>query len=158
MARDVASAEKLRGLVRSFVQGFGLLDEQRTPCGLPVAPREAHALARILAAELESRPLRQAELASALKVDKSNVTRVVQRLVNGGYVAQDQGEDARQRLLRLSAKGRRLAERIEAASLTRFETVLVGMPKSEIERVLHALDVLNQAIERVSAEVESARS
>lgn len=145
-ARSSSDAQRLRQQVQRFVRQFGLLEEEATPCGAPVSPREAHAL--LLLHEREGGPpLVQADLAPALGIDKSNVTRLVQRLCAAGRVEQVASErDGRARCLRLTARGRRAAEALERSSSQRFQQVLAGIPARERGGVLAALRLLNDAV------------
>jgi DNA-binding MarR family transcriptional regulator len=143
----------LRRQVQRFVRGFGLLADDRTPCGAPLSAREAHALMIVLERERLADPALQNDLAAALGIDKSNVTRLVQRLRSDGRIEQRSSkEDGRARILRLTKKGRRLAETIERTSRARFESLLAGIPADGHELVLTALTLLNDAIEKRSTE------
>jgi DNA-binding MarR family transcriptional regulator len=137
----------LRRQVQRFVREFGLLADDRTPCGAPLSPREAHALMIVLERERLSDPPRQNDLAATLGIAKCNVTRLVQRLRRDGRIQQRPREDdGRARILRLTQKGRRLAETIERTSRARFETLLADIPAEGHELVLSALALLNDAI------------
>ena len=57
-------------------------------------------------------PLRLADLAALLDVDASNLSRTVSALVDAGLVRREAGEDRRARVLTLTAKGRRVGERL----------------------------------------------
>jgi DNA-binding MarR family transcriptional regulator len=153
--RDSTSAARLRKQVQQFVRAFGLLADDQTPCGTPVNPREAHALMVVLERERHGDPTRQSELAVELGIDKSNVTRLVQRLRDQRRIEQVACEgDGRARLLRLTAKGRRLAETIELASRQRFDQLLARIPPADRMTVLAAMDLLNAAVAKQSTEVE----
>lgn len=146
-------ADLLRLQIQRFVREFGLLADDRTPCGAPLSPREAHALMIVLERERLGDPPRQNDLAVALGIDKSNITRLVQRLGCDARIQQIQSEeDGRVRILRLTPKGRRLAETIERSSRARFETLLAGIPAEGHEVVLSALALLNDAINTRSPE------
>lgn len=148
----VAEAELLRTHVQRFVRGFGLLAEDRTPCGTTMAPREAHALMLLLERERANDPPRQNELGAALGIDKSNVTRLVQRLESAARVQRAPSEtDGRARLLRLTPKGRRLAESLESASRARFCALSERIPAAQRKAVLSALALLGAAL---AAELE----
>ena len=145
--RQPSGAELLREHIQQFVRKFGLLAEDRTPCGTPISPREAHALMVVLERERRDDPPRQNDLADELGIDKSNVTRLVQRLRQEGRVDQVASEeDGRARLLRLTPKGRRLAETIERASRDRFAGLLERIPTAERKAVLAAVSLLNEAL------------
>ncbi|WP_437670249.1 MarR family winged helix-turn-helix transcriptional regulator [Sorangium sp. So ce131] len=153
------STRELRAEVRAFVRGFGLLDEERTPCGVRLSPREAHAVAVLAEAEQAGVRLSQGDLRKALGIDKSNVTRLIQRLRDDGRVEQEVGEDdARVRRLRLTAAGRRLAARLDERSAARFQAILDAIPCAERGAVLRALHVLNGALRRAAEEHSNAGS
>jgi DNA-binding MarR family transcriptional regulator len=151
--RANSKPDLLRQHVQRFVRRFGLFADDRTPCGTPLSPREAHALMILLERERLADPPRQNDLADVLGIDKSNVTRLVQRLRREGRIQQLASEDdGRARILRLTEKGRRLAETIESTSRTRFEALLADIPADGHDLVLSALDLLNRAIEKRSPE------
>jgi DNA-binding MarR family transcriptional regulator len=103
----------------------------------------------ILGYERERRPVIQKDLAAELGIDKSNVTRLVQSLATAGRVERTPSDaDGRARLLRLTAKGRRLAESIEAASHRRFDRLLAAIAPTQREAVISALAHLNDAVTR----------
>lgn len=147
MAKRAHESDQLREHVQRFVRGFGLLAEDSTPCGTPLSPREAHALMTLLERERQGTPLQQTELGAVLGIDKSNVTRLVQRLSSAGRVEQTQSElDGRARLLRLTAKGKRLAESVEASSRQRFATLLAQVPAGRRKQVIAAMQLLAEAL------------
>jgi len=150
------NAASFRKRVRSLVRALGVLDQDHTPCGVPLSLREAYALEAIASAEDARTPFSQSDLQAALGVDKSNVTRLVQDLVSAGRVEQRAAEsDGRVRLLRLSAKGRRLARTLDEQSLRRFERIWAHVPASEREGVARALEIFRGALEAVAAGSES---
>jgi DNA-binding MarR family transcriptional regulator len=151
-ATPAASApDQLRQHVQRFVRKFGLLADDRTPCGAPLRAREAHCLMVLLERERLALPPCQNDLAAALGIDKSNVTRLVQALRRDGRIEQrPSDDDGRARILRLTQKGRRLAETIERASRARFETLLADIPAEDRQVVISALALLNDAIEKRS--------
>lgn len=155
MARDAGGeGERLRAEVQRFVRGFGLLEEGRTPCGKRRSAPEAHALMALLDASRRGDSLAHRELATLLNVDKSNVTRLCQRLVDAGELEQAPGEDARTRRLTLTPKGARAARGLERASAGRFERLLASVPPEQRAPLLEAFRALNAALAEQTDEVE----
>jgi DNA-binding MarR family transcriptional regulator len=133
--------------VRGLVRALGVLDEARTPCGVDISVREAYALDAISGGEAAGAPLSQSELQTALGIDKSNVTRLVQQLVSDGRIEQRTStDDARVRRLHLTAKGRRIVRTVEEQSLRRFTNVLGRIPASERANLARAIDVFRAAL------------
>ncbi len=141
-----SDAVLLRGLMQQVFRRFGVLASDRTPCGQPLPVAQAHALMLLL----DSSPLTQQELARALCIDKSNVTRLCGRLASAGHIEQHVGEDARQRLVSLTRSGRRLAKRVDQASQLRFRAILHSMPEPSRGQLIGVLQDLVRSIERHS--------
>ncbi len=137
--------EALRASVQDFVRRFGLLAPDRTPCGAALPPATAHALLVILGADT---PPTQNDLADALALDKSNVARLCSRLERAGHVVRAiDVEDRRARRVQLTAKGRRLAKRVDAKSRARFDAVFAALPADRRTTVIDALNALTTAID-----------
>jgi DNA-binding MarR family transcriptional regulator len=90
----------------------------------------------------------QQDLVKVLGVNKSNVARLCAKMIDAGHVAQEPSpDDGRAWSVSLTAKGRRIAERVEDASRTRFDRLLAALPSDGTRAaVLQALDMLNEAI------------
>ena len=138
----------LRTSIQRFVRAFGLLDGDQTPCGVPLAPTHAHALMALLDRERRDIASVQQDLVKVLGIDKSNVARLCAKMIEAGHLAQsDSPEDGRTWRLSLTPKGRRLAERVEGASRSRFDHVLTALPSDAARTaVIRSLDLLNEAI------------
>jgi DNA-binding MarR family transcriptional regulator len=139
--------EQLRALVQQFVRRFGLLVTRKTPCGFPVSPSYAHALMLLLQRSGQGYTTQQSDLVGSLGLDKSNIARLCERMVAAGHVVQSvPPADGRSRIVSLTAKGSRLAHRIEQGSLDRFAAVTAGIPLSRRRAVIGALIDLNAAV------------
>ena len=120
--------EDLRAHVQQFVRRFGLLVTRQTPCGFPVSPSYAHALMLLLRRSADGlttfiRP------GGGLGIDKSNVARLCERMVDAGHALQTvPPTDGRSRLVTLTPKGTRVAQRIEQGSRDRFSAVTTKIP------------------------------
>ena len=151
-----ADANALRAEVQRFVRGFGLLEGGRTPCGKRRPTPEAHALMALLEASRRGGAVTHRGLAALLNVDKSNVTRLCQRLVDAGELEQARGEgDARTRRLALTPKGVRAARGLERSSAERFERLLAAVPRPQRAPLLDGLRALNAALAEQTAEVKA---
>jgi DNA-binding MarR family transcriptional regulator len=140
-------ARELQVSVQAFVRSFGLLVTKQTPCGQPVSPSIAHALMVLLDREEGGVATYQHELAELLGLDRSSITRLCSRLEADGRLEQEPGpDDARTRLLRLTASGQRLAGNIRTASLDRFARIVAAIPGSKRRPLLETLNVLTAAV------------
>jgi DNA-binding MarR family transcriptional regulator len=138
----------LRASIQRFVRTFGLLDGDQTPCGVPLAPTHAHALAALLDRDRRETASTQQDLVKVLGIDKSNVARLCARMIEAGHLIHTESlEDGRVWRLSLTPKGRRLAERVEGASRSRFDHIVAALPSAAARSaVIRSLDLLNEAI------------
>ncbi|MGW0703297.1 MarR family winged helix-turn-helix transcriptional regulator [Streptomyces sp. NPDC002867] len=134
----------LQNALGSFVRAFGLHQPETTPCGRPISVSEAHALSE-LAQEGE---LRQVELTRRLRLQKSTVSRLVGQLSARDWVERAPAlDDGRGVVLRLTPSGRRAAQTLAEARRERFSRLLDSIPAHERAGVLHALDVMVEALD-----------
>ncbi len=136
-------SEDLQEQVSAFVRAFGLHRPDLTPCGEPVTVSQAHALAEL--AVKGSCP--QSELALALRLSKSTVSRLVDQLQESGWVERKRNASGDKRTveLRLTSNGRRVATRIGSARHDRMARLLARIPETERAVVLRSLSVLVEA-------------
>src|SRR5690606_33749728 len=69
--------------------------------------------------------LRVANLLEILKITKQSLARVLKQLIGEGFITQKAGaEDRRERLLYVTVKGARLADRLTTLQIKRIEAAL----------------------------------
>jgi len=138
--------DDLQARLVSFVRAYGLIGgSDCTPCGVALPISHAHAFI-----ELSRGSITQRELTRALRLERSTVSRLVDKLAAQGWVdAAPSPQDARSVLLSLSPAGKRVAEQLELARSKRFASLLDAIPNDRRDDVLAALDVLVAATDRV---------
>src|SRR3954447_5418081 len=136
-------ARELQDRVVAFVRAFGLHRPENTPCGEPVAVSQAHALTELAAGG----PLAQWELATALGLSKSTVSRLVGQLEERGWLerGRDNEGDGRVVKLHLTPAGLATAARIADARRARMDRLLANLPEADRPAVMHALKILTEA-------------
>jgi DNA-binding MarR family transcriptional regulator len=138
------AVDELRRVTQRFFRRFGALAADSTPCGKPLSMAHAHALMVLLARG----ELTQQALGAELGINKSNVARLCAKMVRSKHVEQrPSAQDGRSRLVSLTRSGVRLAQEVDAASRSRFASLLAGIPKSHRANVLVALQHLVEAID-----------
>lgn len=153
MTAKAATARELQSTVQGFVRSFGLLVTKQTPCGQPVTPSVAHALMALLDREEAGAATYQHELAALLGLDRSSITRLCSKLEADGRLKQEPApDDARARLLRLTASGQRMAGNIRTASLERFTRIVDAIPAPKRQPLLDALKLLTAAVQTLEEE------
>ncbi|HVV88671.1 MAG TPA: MarR family transcriptional regulator [Kofleriaceae bacterium] len=145
------SDDRFRALLQELFRRFGLLAEDRTPCGKPLASSDAHALMILLDAGPAG--MAPSALATRLGVDKSTATRLAARLAERGYTESEaSASDARLRPIHLTRKGRRVADDVAQASRQRFADLLAHVPAARRAAVLDGLTELVAALTRMTPE------
>lgn len=126
-----------------LVQDFGLLANDRTPCGEDLSVTQAHALTMLY----RDAPLSQQELAERLRLEKSTVSRMVDDLETKSWVERCIcDDDRRQKLIHLTESGRKRADSVSGARLNHFEAILDQIPENERNSVHESLKTLRDAI------------
>ena len=138
------NGRQLRAQLQKLIRRLGVLSDEQTPCGKDLPVSDAHALHLLR----EHGPLPQSALEALLGIDKSSVSRLRARLEAAGRIegvaSRDHGRPIT--VLRMTAAGRNLAHKLDAASGERFATLLRHIPADKRGRVLGALDTLNAAL------------
>ena len=126
-----------------LTRAFGWHRPGSTPCGKPVPIAEAHALL-----ELGKRPgLRQCDLAEALNLRKSTVSRLVANLESRGWIERRRSAaDGRVQEVFSTRAGEAAAAELAEARQAKMAGILDKIPQRDRTRVLDALDTLIEAI------------
>jgi DNA-binding MarR family transcriptional regulator len=145
-----AQMDEFRRLIQEFVRGFGFLSDDTTPCGQPIPVACAHAL--LLIGAQKDGVLPQTALRTHLSIDKSNVSRLVARLVEMGLVkCRSNATDRRGKRIALTPKGVRMFRKLEGASKERFGRLIHGIPAPKRALVVAALAELVQSLSRLES-------
>lgn len=137
------AVDDLANRLQAFVRGFGLHRSETTPCGMPIAVSDAHALM-----ELSAGPIGQTELARRLGLTKSTVSRLVTMLGERGWVRRmADPNDGRVAHLALTGAGRGIAAQLATARRQRLAALLDAIEPSQRPAVLEALATLTTAAE-----------
>lgn len=131
---------RLQHELMGFIRAFGLLSQETTPCGQPMSPSDAHALT-----EVADGGRTQRELVDRLHLDRSSVSRLVDRLVKRGWVQRADGEDRRTVRLVATPEGSRVAGGVAAGRSDRFAALLDAVPPDQRAQVLDAIRLLTAA-------------
>lgn len=129
------------GIVR-FVRAFGLDRPDDTPCGAGVSVSEVHAVAVLATAA----PMTQGELAAQLSLTKSTVSRLVDLLLERGWIEVGTSDaDRRRRVVSLSPAGEAAASSFEDRRQRRMKGLLDAIPADRRAEVIGALGLLAEA-------------
>jgi len=133
----------LRHASRELVRELGFLQ------GKDVATSLSHSHCHALI-EIDARAaVAQSELPSLLRLDKSTASRIVAELVDRRWVrARASDEDARARILALTAAGRAKVQLVHREANARVEQALATLGDDDRRAVLRGMEIYARALER----------
>lgn len=140
------AADEFADTVMKLVQEFGLLAQDKTPCGENTSVSEAHALTVLNREE----PLSQQSLADRLQLEKSTVSRLTDAMERKGWITRSRSaSDRRRKDLSLSEEGNERAREINRARKDYLERVLDRVPESKRETIQDSMRLLLEALAEV---------
>ena len=130
-------------VLSDLVRALGLHQPDRTPCGQPFSPSEALTLLHLHDSD---EPVLQKQLAAALGLQKSTVSRLLDGLARRGLVDRLPHPDGG-RVLRvaLTDDGRRQVAQLRAARRDRLERLMAAIPAEDRPAVVKAVRLLIEA-------------
>ena len=138
---EIELAERLRAFNRFFTERIGALDEQHE--GLDVTLGES----RLLFTIREHESPHPGELAETLDLDLPYTSRMLGRLEKRGHITRSVSPaDRRQRIIGLSASGRKLLKRIEQRSNTRVLSFVAGLDSNELDELTAAMSTIERLL------------
>lgn len=90
----------------------------------------------------------QAEIARETRVEKPSVTRIVQKLVDLGYVGTTQGDDKREKYVKLTQKGNEVYEQLQKELSLYLEGLTDGISEEDLKTARNVLHQIFQNIIR----------
>ncbi|MDP9150234.1 MAG: MarR family transcriptional regulator [Myxococcota bacterium] len=136
---DPKTARALQVLARAL----GRLGRQRARAG-DVTPQQAEALQLIA----EHGAVSTSSMALMLGIDPSTASRNLAGLERGGYIVRRRGaDDGRQTDVRLTPRGKRIADAVCSEWSAIYGSLLDRVPRGERQRVADALDVVARLLE-----------
>ncbi|MFT5194063.1 MAG: DNA-binding MarR family transcriptional regulator [Candidatus Promineifilaceae bacterium] len=127
----------------AFVRAFGLHKNGETPCGKPISVAEAYVLMELA----RDGQMSQLALVERLNLVKSTVSRLVQQMVQRGWIKRERSlEDGRVWLCQLTPAGQKIARDVAEARSRKFEGIIAQIPEDSQGNVLKSLTILVEAI------------
>lgn len=127
--------DAIRRAARNLVRELHLLDGRVECCGVPLA--ECHLITELNRLEMAT----ASELCERLVLEKSTMSRLVNRLVDKGLVCAACCEaDRRSRILCLTGKGKSQAEILNRHAVSQVESALSHVTPKERQLILEGLE------------------
>ncbi|PJI10478.1 MULTISPECIES: MarR family winged helix-turn-helix transcriptional regulator [Clostridium] len=132
----------LRELIRILVRDLGLLEKSDSSCqGVTIS--QCHAIVEIGRAK----EISLNELAGILELDKSTMSRTINKLVGDSLVLREtHPEDRRYIVIKLTEKGMKVFKTIEENMSTYYKNIFIAIPENKREQILDSLKVLIDVI------------
>ena len=140
---DRALAERIRAFNRLYTQAIGSLDDRHE--GLDVSLAQSRMLFTIRS--LTEPQMNQ--IADMVGLDLAYTSRVLGTLEDARLIRRTiSKDDRRQRVVALTAKGRRLMDEIERRSNKRVLTLVEHLDSEGLDRLLDAMDTIGTLLTR----------
>jgi DNA-binding MarR family transcriptional regulator len=138
-------AQLLRESVRLLVRKLGVLERGDASC-CDITLSQCQTIVEIGRARKMSMNL----LSEVLGLDKSTVSRSIDKLVNDGIIVREtDSEDRRSVTLQLSEKGQSIFEEVEKRMAIYFDGVVAAIPAEKREQVVESMQYLAQALKGI---------
>ncbi len=139
----MADQDRFAQAVLVVSRGLGRLSRERARGG-DLTPQQAETLQLVA----DRGVLSTSALATLLGIDSSTASRNLTGLEKAGLVQRKKGtEDGRQNDVRLTPRGKRLAESAANKSVSSLGAVLESLPKADRAKVLEGFETLARALE-----------
>jgi DNA-binding MarR family transcriptional regulator len=138
---EIALAERVRAFNRFYTETIGALDDRHE--GLPVSLAQSRML-RLIATTDAPQTTR---LARSLKLDLPYASRVLGALEDNGLIRRRlSSADRRERVIELTAKGKRTLRTIEQRSNERVVALTADLDSIDIDELLHAMATIERLL------------
>jgi DNA-binding MarR family transcriptional regulator len=137
-------AEEFYGAMQEIVRRFQFRDVNAI-CEFGISLTECHTLELIE----ENGPMSVNDLAAALRLDKSTVSRTVAKMVDKKLIRRKAHDtDARAVRLEVTSKGRQLYESVYRDAVACYSELLQDMPEASREALIRSLTQVGEVLRR----------
>jgi DNA-binding MarR family transcriptional regulator len=139
----MAEAKTVRTL-QTVARGLGRLGRERARSAGDITPQQAESLQLIA----ERAVISTSALALLLGIDPSTASRNLAGLERAGFIVRRRGaDDGRQTDVRLTPRGRRVAEAVSIEWAAAYASLLERVPRADRQRVADTLDLLARVLD-----------
>ena len=139
---DEKGSNYLRELIRVLVRNLGVLEKSDASC-CKVTISQCHAIVEI--GRVEEISLN--ELAELLTLDKSTISRTINKLVEDSLVIRElHPEDRRYVTIKLTDNGKKIFKNIEGTMGKYYKDIFMSIPENKREQILDSLRLLTEAV------------
>ncbi|MTI09190.1 helix-turn-helix domain-containing GNAT family N-acetyltransferase [Curvivirga aplysinae] len=133
--------DEIRSQSRALVRELGFM--RRTLAGTTLSPSATHSIIEIGLSE----NLTAKDLSNILKLDKSSVSRLIQKLFTQGYVIEKRAKhDGRKKELTLTDEGQKIYNQICEFGRNQVSNAINQLPKEDIQKIIDGLNIYASAL------------
>src|SRR5215472_9760995 len=139
----MADQDRFARSIQVVARGLARLNRERARSG-DITPQQAETLQLIA----ERAAVSTSTLAAILGIDPSTASRNLAGLERAGYITRRKGtDDGRQTDVRLTPRGKRIAESVTSESIAAFAGLLDRFPRQDRQRIAEAVDALARVLD-----------
>src|SRR3954454_14577153 len=139
----MADQDRFARSLLALARGLGRVARERARAG-DVTPQQAETLQLIA----EKGAVSTSTLATLLGIDPSTASRNLSGLEKKGFIARQKGsDDGRQTDVRLTPRGRRIAQTVGSGASSAFGSLLDKGPRGDRPRVIDALEAIAKIVD-----------
>ncbi|MBN1391950.1 MAG: MarR family transcriptional regulator [Sedimentisphaerales bacterium] len=91
--------------------------------------------------------LSQAKISDMMLVNRANITALIDRIEKAGLVTRDaHSKDRRFNIVKLTAKGKKLFEKVEPVYISQIKKVMASLSRSEMKTLMRLLEKIRQQL------------
>jgi len=140
-----ADQERFARAAQTVARGLGRISRERARAG-DVTPQQAETLQLIA----DRGAVSTSSLATLLGIDPSTASRNLAGLERAGYITRKKGaDDARQTDVRLTPRGKRIADTCGNEATEAMLAVLDRLPRGDRARIVDALELLARTLDAI---------
>ena len=141
--------QKLRGELKQMAHLIERFEQHRDEIGAAIPGSYAQAMVVLLDFHDREEHPTLTDLVELLNIDKSNVTRLCQRMQDAGHIwVKRDDRDRRAKRLGLTTSGLELGRALNQSSMARFGLLLASLGPEDREQMLSCLAQLNKLMTR----------
>ena len=144
-------SRRLHDAMAWLLRGFTLTDPRKSYPGFYLSPQQSYVMTVIHEADSIS----PGEVARALRLEKSHLTKIVNSLIDIDAVEKSTDSTDRRRLfLKLTPKGLKIYKELDRLSIDSYQALMAYVPIEKREETVQAMETLLTAMQELRKELD----
>ena len=144
-------SRRLHDAMAWLLRGFTLSDPRKSYEGFYLSPQQSYVLTVIH----NHNAISPGDVARALRLEKSHLTKIVNSLIELGAVQkQTDTQDRRRLVLTLTSKGKKMYRELDKLSVESYVALMKFVPENERDAVIKSTETLLKAMGELREEID----